>query len=121
MKNKLENLPCYSRYHTKIDAPVFNRIKLAQIRKGKGRWHALRVHLKELRHLDLIIDDETWICVDRDQNDIPIIAWLNFKTEHRQDLHKAIECDIYSYHAYADMIEQRVLKYVVQYLDQVPA
>lgn len=118
MKSKLENLPCYSQYRAKLDAPVYNCIKLAQLRHGKGRAHALRLQLAELRHLDLIIDDETWICVDRDQNDIPILAWLNFDTQHRQELHKAIACDIYSYHAYAEMIEQRVLKYAVKYLQQ---
>jgi len=119
MKSKLENLPCYSRNRAKVDASVFNCIKLAQIRQGRGQAHALRLRLNELRHLDLIIDDETWICVDRDQNDIPILAWLNFNTQHRQDLHKAIECEIYSYHAYAEMIEQRVLKYAVRYLQQL--
>jgi len=121
MKSILDNLPCYSRYRAKIEAPVYNRIKLAQIRGGKGKLHTLRFQLKELRHLDLIIDDETWICVDRDQNDIPIIAWLNFQTQHRQELHKPIDCEVYSYHAYADMIEQRVLNYTMRYLEQIPA
>jgi len=120
MKSKLENLPCYSRYRAKIEAPVFNRIKLAQIRQGQGKMHTLRLRLDALRHLDLLVDDETWICVDRDQNDIPVIAWLDFNTSHRQELHKAIECDIYSYHAYAEMIEQRVLKYALQSLEHVP-
>lgn len=116
MKSKLENLPCYSRYHSKMEASIFNPIRLAQIRKGAGDQHALRIQIKQLRHLDLLVDDETWICVDRDQNDIPIIAWLNFKVHDRQDLFNAIDCDVYSYHAHADKIEQRVLEYAVQHL-----
>ncbi len=34
--------------------------------------------LDGLLHIDMIFDDDSWICVDRTMNDLAIIAWTNF-------------------------------------------
>ena len=41
---------------------------------------------------------------------MPIIAWTNFKTEHRETLHEPIKCEIRLFHYAAEMILDRTLE-----------
>lgn len=114
MKTRLLGLPRYSSKQVQVSAELFNCIRLALIRVGKQ----LRLPLPGLRHLDALIDIETWICVDRDQNDMPIIAWLNFKVHPRNNLHEPVSCDCYCYHSHAEIIEDRVLDLIKNVLEK---
>ena len=114
MKSRLQGLPRYSSKRVEVEAELYNCVKLALLRLGKS----LRLPLPSLRHLDVLLDKETWICVDRDQNDIPIIAWLNFEVQHRDSLHQPIACECYSYHSHAEIIEDKVLDLINSLLEQ---
>ena len=47
--------------------------------------------------------------VDHSLNDMPVIAWTNFETEHRETLHENINCEIRLFHYAAEMILERTL------------
>lgn len=110
----LADLPRYSSADIEMDAALYNRVRIALHRLGCP----LRFPLPLLRHLDMILDEETWIVVDSSLNDVPIMAWLGFQAEHRSALHTPIPCRFYTYHCHADLIRPQVLETVADELAQ---
>jgi hypothetical protein len=113
MKSKLEGIPRYDSRSTELPAALFNEIRLALIRLGQS----LRFPIEGLRNLEIILDKETWIVVDASLNDIPVVAWVDFEDEHRSSLHQPMKCMVYSYHAHADIIIDKVLEALHEELD----
>lgn len=80
------------------------------VQTGLHRLHVkLRYRIPKLKHLDLILQKDAWIVVDHVLNDMPIIAWTDFETEHRETLHEPIKCEVRLFHYAADMILERTL------------
>ena len=113
MKRKLEGLPRYSSESTTVPAELFNLVRLALMRLG----NPLRFPITGLKNLEIMLDDETWICVDSSLNDIPVLAWTEFEASHRDSLVEPISCQYYTYHAHADKIFDTVVEYMADYLD----
>lgn len=81
------------------------------VQTGLHRLHEkLRYRIPKLKHLDLVLQKDAWIVVDKVLNDMPIVAWTDFKVDHRQSLHEPIECEIRLFHYAADMIIDRTLE-----------
>jgi hypothetical protein len=112
MRIDLADLPRYSSADQEMDAALYNRVRIALRRLG----NPLRFPLPLLRHLDMILDEETWIVVDASLNDMPVMAWLEFHAEHREALHTPIPCRLYTYHCHADVIRPQVLETVADEL-----
>jgi len=70
----------------------------------------IRLKIPKLKHLDLIIQKDAWIIVDTVLNDYPVAAWVNFETEHRDNLHEPIQCEIRFFHFAASMVLNRTLE-----------
>lgn len=105
MYNRLQDIPVYEFREGAVDARYFNRVQVALHRLGES----IRFPIPKLKHLDLILEPQAWIIVDRVLNDIPVAAWTEFKTEHRDNLHQPVPCRIQLYHANAGMILERTL------------
>jgi hypothetical protein len=90
----------------KVKAPYYNRVQTAL----KSLGPQIRLKIPKLKHLDLIIQKDAWIIVDRVLNDIPVVAWTNFETEHRDNLHEPIKCEIRFFHFAASMVLNRTLE-----------
>lgn len=108
----LADLPRYSSADIEMDAALYNRVRIALHRLGSP----LRFSLPMLRHLDMILDEETWIVVDNSLNDIPVMAWLDFQAGHRNALHTPIPCRFYTYHCHAEVILPQLLETVADEL-----
>lgn len=105
MKSYLDDIPVYESSQTSISAEHFNLVQIALKRLGSP----IRLKLPKLRTLDFLIDEETWIIVDRSLNDIPVMAWLDFETKGRS-LHAPLPCQLNTYHAHANIIQPRVIE-----------
>jgi len=105
MKSDLADIPVYEGLKTTVSAEHFNLVKIALKRLGSP----IRLELPKLRTLDFLLDEETWIIVDRSLNDIPVMAWLDFVTKGRS-LHEALNCTLNLYHAHANIIQPRVIE-----------
>lgn len=114
MKKRLEGLPRYSESSTTVPAELFNTVKLALLRLS----NPLRFAIPGLRNIELILDDEAWVCFDNSLNDMPILAWTEFKIEHRDSLVEPIPCEFYTYHAHAEVILDTVTSYIMEHLDE---
>ena len=88
-----------------VEARYFNIVHTAMKRISK-HW---RTRIPGLNHLDLILQDDAWIIVDRVLNDMPVAAWTNFETGGRDNLNEPIPCEIRIYHFAARAVLQTTL------------
>lgn len=70
----------------------------------------IRFRIPRLKHLDLILQKDAWIVVDRVLNDYPIITWTDFEVKNRDSLHEPIKCHIRYFHVAATAIKVQTLE-----------
>lgn len=102
---RLKELPIYSSFPTTVEAGHYNQIRLA-LRRLSG---PIRLELINHRNVDLLIDDDSWVCVDRNMGDMPIVAWTDFETQDRSALHAPVTCNLHYYHAAAAVVARDAL------------
>jgi hypothetical protein len=68
------------------------------------------VNHPQTQPLDLIIQKGAWVIVDIILNEAPVIAWTNFETKSRDNLHELTRCEIRFFHYAASMIHNRTLE-----------
>lgn len=105
MRSRIDEVPALWVIDATVDAAQFNRIRLALLRLGEP----LRLALPHLRGLDLLLSRESWVCVDRTMDDLPVIAWTRFGSLGRRQLQAPVRCELRYYHGHAGMIVQTVL------------
>lgn len=108
-RSRLSDIPTLKTLPATVTAERFNRVRLALRRLE----NPLRIELPKLRSLDFILEDDMWAIIDRDLNDIPVLAWTDF--EHRTALHQPVPCTLRYYHAHADVVMDKAL----QRLDEI--
>jgi hypothetical protein len=106
MYSRLDDVPVYARRQGSINANYYNHVQVALKRLGDE----IRLRIPKLKHLDLILQKNAWIVVDRVLNDVPVVAWTDFEVLHRESLHEPIACQIKYYHANAALIMRRTLQ-----------
>lgn len=83
-----------------IAASTYNHVRLALLRLGRP----LRVELPRHRGLEIILDDDVWLCVDTGADDQPVLAWLEFSGRGRDNLHEPVTCNLELYHRCAGLV-----------------
>ncbi|MDH5632307.1 MAG: DUF3352 domain-containing protein [Gammaproteobacteria bacterium] len=106
MYDRLDDIPVLASRQRKVVAAHYNHVQKALKRLGPE----IRLSLPGLKHLDLIMQKNAWIIVDRVLNDYPVVAWTGFEVQGRDSLHEDIGCEIKFYHANASMIMNRALE-----------
>lgn len=112
MYTRHDELPVYEYRDSRLDAGFYNHVQLALKRLGQP----LRLSIPGLKTLDLILQADAWIVVDRAFNDVPVVAWTAFDNKARQGLHQPMPCRIRLFHAHGGMILRRVLEAMDQQL-----
>lgn len=100
MYKRLDDVPVFESYPTEVSALHFNHVQYALNHLGDS----IRLQIPKMKHLDLILEKKAWIIVDRVLNDVPIAAWTDFETVHRENLHEPIRCRQKLYHQHAPLI-----------------
>lgn len=106
MYTRYREVPVFQYCDSELGATHFNHVQIAFKRLGEG----IRLTIPGLKHLDLILQKDAWIIVDRVLNDVPVVAWTDFETHHRTNLHEPIRCRLRFYHAHASLILERTLE-----------
>jgi len=88
----------------KVDAEYYNHVQAALKKLGP------EIRFRLMKHLDLIVQKDAWIVVDRVLNDMPVVGWMNFDVAHRETLHEPVECEVRFWHAAASMIMKQTLE-----------
>lgn len=87
-------------YPKQIEAACYNHARLALLRFGSP----LRVGLPRHRGLEVILEDDLWLCVDATREDAPVLAWFDFATRGRAALHAPVPCQLELYHVHAGLV-----------------
>jgi hypothetical protein len=111
---RLKDVPKYSQAPSRVEARHYNTIRRA--------LHHLPapivLQLRGLSHINMIIDADSWACVDSSLNDLPIVAWTDFQADSRDNLHEPIPCQLSYYHYQAGTLVPRVLDITSELLDE---
>ena len=106
MYGRHEEIVRLSAWPTKVEAPLYNLARRALARLGAE----LRFSLRGLRTLDLIVQAESWIIVDRALNDLPVAAWTGFEDPPGRGLHEPVICELRYYHGHAGLVIKKTLR-----------
>lgn len=98
-------LPVLYRRQARMEAEHYNRVSRALKRLDPS----IRLRLPGLKTLDLILQGDAWIVVDRVFNDVPVVAWTDFQLQERSGLHEPVPCELRYFHGHAALIRTRVL------------
>ncbi len=106
MSSRIDQIPVYESRQVSLRSQDYNLVKIALKRIS----NPLRFEIPNLRTLDFIFEDDLWVIVDHSLNDIPIMAWNNFKDHARTNLHEDIHCLKRIYHTHAHMIHDKAIE-----------
>ena len=105
MYQRHQEVPVFEYRNSEVDAVHFNHVQVALKRLGSE----IHLPLPRLKTLELILQKDAWIIVDRAFNDLPVAAWTDFEVHHRDDLYSPIKCRLRLYHTNADLVLDRSL------------
>lgn len=105
MKSRIDEVPKLKTQPAVVDGRRYNQMALG-LRRLKG---PLRLPLAGLRGMDLLVEKEAWVCVDRTLYDLPVIAWTDFRPGDRRAIHEVVPCLLHYYHVNAELITESVL------------
>ena len=108
MMRRLSEVPVYSTRETYVPAANYNHVMLAMLRLSD----VIRFPLPGFQYIDVIIDRDSWACVDSSLYDMPMVAWLNFDVKSRDNLFKPIRCTENHYHFMSGMIARNALEHI---------
>jgi len=106
MYSRHQNFPVYQTLDSEVSALHFNHVQYALKQLGGE----IRLSLPKLRSLDLILQKNAWVIVDRSLNDVPIAVWTGFSIEKRDNLHQPINCSLKYFHMHAGLVIKRSLE-----------
>lgn len=112
MYTRHTEIPVFEIRHGWIEARVFNQV-CALLRRQSAD---MRIPLEGFQDLELILQKDAWIVVEKSLNDTPVVAWVDFEIRHRRDLHLPLPCRIKLYHVNAGRLAKQVLKQLQQWL-----
>ena len=110
MYTRHDELPVLATRPHEIAAKHYNIVFRALGRLSKTVMsQGIRLELPGLRTLDLILQNDAWIIVDRAFNDIPVAAWTDLQAPFERALHQPVVCQLRYFHLHADAILEHVL------------
>ncbi len=100
MRTKIYEIPACFIETIEVGAERYNLIQLALSRLGGP----LCFPLLGLRHLDMVLEKESWVCIDRGALDLPVAAWHLFEKESHLNLQSTVLCELRHYQANTDIL-----------------
>lgn len=105
MTTRINDLPVYESREDSLEARHYNLWRRARMRFGDS----MRMELPGLIGMELILDKHEWVVVDARQNDLPVLAWVEFADHGRSALHEPVPCKLNYYHFAATSLRAKVL------------
>jgi hypothetical protein len=111
---RIGDVPAYATRDDRIEARHYNLWRRACGRFGSP----LRLPLPGMGGMELVLDEREWVVVDARQNDLPVLAWVNFDDRGRCALHEPVSCTLNYYHFAATRLRAKVLDILEQTLEK---
>ncbi|MFK5915002.1 MAG: hypothetical protein QM484_11565 [Woeseiaceae bacterium] len=104
--SRVEGMPVYAQRDEMLPAKLYNL------------WRRLKLHfdlpvripLEGYRSLVMVLETHEWVCVDETQNDMPVLAWIEFEDQGRKNIHLPVKCKLNHYHFAADKVRAASLE-----------
>ncbi len=112
--SRIADVPYCAQRDDVIEAKLYNLW-----RRAKRRFTMpLRLPLLDYPGFVMILEAHDWVCADERQNDIPILAWVEFEDEGRDALHLPVKCKLNYYHFAASKVRAHSLELVQAELEK---
>lgn len=112
--SRVDDVPVYEQRGDVIEANLYNLWRRAKLRFATP----LRLEFDELPGIALILERSEWACVNVQQNDLPLLAWVEFEDQGRDSLHTPVPCKLNYYHYAASKYRGRVLQLMATALER---
>lgn len=112
--SRIADVPYCAQRDDEVEAKLYNLW-----RRAKRRFTMpLRLPLLDYPGFVMILEARAWVCADERQNDIPILAWVEFEDEGRDALHLPVKCKLNYYHFAASKVRVHSLELVQAELEK---
>ncbi len=105
MRSRLPQQPIVHSDRLRLPAAHYNTIRLALGRLGRPLLRVLG-H----RGLDLWLDNDVWLCYDRNLHYRPLLAFTGFRPQERESLAAPVPCELLHYHPYGRVVAHSLLE-----------
>lgn len=104
--SRVGEVPVYEQRDDKVDAKVYNLWRRAKLHFGSP----IRIAVPGLAGMVMILEENEWVCADRTQDDLPVLAWVEFEDKGRDSLHTPVRCKLNYYHFMASKVRRIALE-----------
>jgi hypothetical protein len=113
--SRTADVPYCAQREDEVDARLYNLWRRAK----RHFTMPMRLPLEDYSGFVMILEENEWVCADENQNDIPILAWIEFEDEGRDALHLPVKCKLNYYHFAASKIRAHSLELVESDLEKI--
>jgi hypothetical protein len=112
--SRIADVPYCAQRDSEIEAKLYNLWRRAKLHFTMP----IRLPLAAYSGFVMVLEDNEWVCVDERQNDIPILAWVEFQDQGRDALHLPVKCKLNYYHFAASKVRAHSLELVQDELEK---
>lgn len=96
-----------------IEADDYNRIRLAVLRAPTSPLCFVPANMPLL---EVILEDQYWLCIDGAFTGLPLLQWTDFQIQHRTSLQEPVRCVLHLYQPQAGLLMGRALEAINTHL-----
>ena len=108
MGQRIDHLPLFAQRDDQVPAGHYNLWRRARIHLGMPQ----RIRLTGLKEMELILEHDAWVVVDRNRGEVPVLAWTDFAPPSSRGLHEPVSCHLNFYHFLATSLRQPALDFL---------
>lgn len=112
--SRVGDVPIYEQRKDQVTAKLYNLWRRAKLHFTLP----IRLPLTDTQGFVMLVEQHELVCVNELQNDLPVLAWVDFEDKGRDALHEPVKCKLNYYHFAATKIRAQALEVMEQSLDQ---
>lgn len=112
--SRVGDLPVYDHKEGEVSAKLYNLWRRAKLHFDLP----ITIPLDGYRGLVMELEDHEWVIINERQNDMPVLAWIEFEDHGRDALHLPVKCTLNYYHYAASRIYAHTLELMEEALEQ---
>jgi len=112
--SRVGDVPVYQQRDDEVTAKLYNLWRRAKLHFDLP----MRITLEGYRGLVMVLEEHVWVIVNERQNDLPVIAWVEFEDQGRDALHVPVKCKLNFYHFAASKVRAHSLELMEEALEQ---
>ena len=112
--SRIPDVPVYAQRDDQVSARLYNLWRRAKLH------FALPIRIAFPGHpgMVMILEEREWVCANERQNDLPVLAWVDFEDRGRAALHEPVNCKLNHYHYAASKFRAAGLSVMEQSLEK---